>query len=74
MTATTESSSSSEPGFFRRSLGRLQDSVIRSLTGVDSGTDKTSFYDCTDKNMSGETVPMSDYKGNVLMVVNVASK
>ena len=55
-------------------MGRLQDSVIRTFAGVDGGTEKSSFYDCVDKNMEGEDVPMSKYKGNVLMVVNVASK
>lgn len=73
MTEPTESADS-EPGFFHRSLGRLQDTVIRTLAGVDGGTEKTNFYDCADKNMDGETVPMSKYKGDVLMVVNVASK
>ena len=70
----SETAESSGPGFFRRSLGRLQDSVIRTFAGVDGGTEKSSFYDCVDKNMEGEDVPMSKYKGNVLMVVNVASK
>ena len=73
MSASTESSSSG-PGLFRRSLGRLQDSIIRTFAGVDGGTEKDNFYDCVDKNMNGETVPMSKYKGNVLLVVNVASK
>lgn len=71
MSANPESSG---PGFFRRSLGKLQDSVIRAVAGVDGGTDKTSFYDCVDKTIEGEDVPMSKYKGNVLIVVNVASK
>ena len=61
-------------GFLRSSLGRLQDGVIRAFAGTDKGTDKSSFYDCVDKNMTGETVPMSKFKGDVLLVVNVASK
>jgi len=67
-------SSSSSVGFFRRSLGRIQDGIIRAIAGTDNGTDKTSFYDCVDKSIMGETVPMSQFKGDVLLVVNVASK
>jgi hypothetical protein len=62
------------PGFFQRSLGRLQDTVIQTFAGVDKGTSKMSFYDCVDKNMAGEAVAMSSFKGDVLMLVNVASK
>ena len=32
-----------------------------------------SFYDCTDRYMDGTPVPMSKYKGDVLLLVNVAS-
>jgi len=35
---------------------------------------KESFYDLTDKDMSGNEVSMSSFKGDVLCVVNVASK
>ena len=65
---------STTPGFFRRSLGKLQDGVIRAFAGVDAGTSKASFYDCVDKTMDGETVSMSKFKGDVVLVVNVASK
>lgn len=27
-----------------------------------------SFYECVDKNMDGKEVPMSNYKGNVLLL------
>ena len=33
-----------------------------------------SFYECTDRLMDGTEVKMSDYKGQVLLLVNVASK
>ena len=33
-----------------------------------------NIYDITVKNMDGETVKLSDYKGKVLLIVNVASK
>jgi len=52
----------------------MQDGVIRLIAGTGKRTDKTSFYDCVDKSMSGEIVPMSKFKGDVLLVVNVASK
>ena len=35
---------------------------------------KDSFYDLTDKDMAGNEVSMSKFKGEVLCVVNVASK
>ena len=33
-----------------------------------------SFYDFDAKNIKGETIPMANYKGKVVLVVNVASK
>jgi len=39
-----------------------------------SSISKMSFYDITDKTMDGQEVKMSDYKGSVLLFVNVASK
>ncbi len=33
-----------------------------------------NIYDLSVKNMDGETVSLSDYKGKVLLIVNVASK
>ena len=36
--------------------------------------DKTSFYDLVDKDMQGNEVKMESFKGDVLCVVNVASK
>ena len=37
-------------------------------------TDKTSFYSLTDRDMDGNEVKMDKFKGDVLCVVNVASK
>jgi glutathione peroxidase-family protein len=34
---------------------------------------KTSLYDCVDKDMQGNIVKMSQFAGNVLLLVNVAS-
>ena len=36
--------------------------------------DKNSFYDLTDRDMDGNEVKMDKFKGDVLCVVNVASK
>ena len=43
---------------------------------VDKGGDKmaNNIYDVTVKDMSGNNVSLSDYKGKVLLIVNVASK
>ena len=49
--------------------------LIKNLRyGTEVVTSKESFYDLVDKNMKGEDVPMSTFKGEVLLVVNVASK
>jgi hypothetical protein len=55
-------------------LTSLQDASTKVLFGSDSGTDKTSFYDLVDKDMQGNEVKMESFKGDVLCVVNVASK
>lgn len=36
--------------------------------------DKTSIYDIKVKNIDGEEISMSEYKGKTLLIVNVASK
>ena len=41
---------------------------------IQLSSDKTSFYDIVDKDMQGNEVKMSSFKGDVLCVVNVASK
>lgn len=55
-------------------LAKLQDTGTKLLFGTDSGTDKASFYDVVDRDMDGNDVKMDKFKGNVLCVVNVASK
>ena len=37
-------------------------------------TEKTSFYDLADKDMDGNEVKFDSFKGDVLCVINVASK
>lgn len=55
-------------------LAKLQDTGTSFLFGNDSGTDKSKFYDLVDRDMDGNDVKMDKFKGNVLCVVNVASK
>lgn len=39
-----------------------------------SCTDKSAFYDLVDRDMDGNEVKMDKFKGDVLCVINVASK
>lgn len=55
-------------------LGSIQDGVTRAVFGKEEGTKKTAFYDLVDKDMDGNEVSMGKFKGDVLCVVNVASK
>lgn len=53
---------------------KIQDTVTRCAYGAEGKCVKAFFYELVDKNMSGQEVPMSTYKGNVVLMVNVASK
>ena len=55
-------------------LSKAMDGVNRVLFGAEARVLKTAFYECIDRDMFGKEVPMSNYKGDVVMVVNVASK
>jgi hypothetical protein len=55
-------------------LASVQDTVTGVIFGKDMGTDKSSFYDCSAQLMDGDAVKMEKFKGDVLCVVNVASK
>lgn len=55
-------------------LAKLQDTGTNLLFGKESGTDKSKFYDLVDRDMDGNDVKMDKFKGNVLCIVNVASK
>ena len=55
-------------------LKALQNAIQKCIYGTEKVTLKRSFYELVDKNMKGEDVPMSSFKGEVLLVVNVASK
>jgi len=59
---------------FQRALYAAQDGLTRVMYGAEKGIAKSSFYDLVDKNLSGEQVPMATFEGDVLLLVNVASK
>jgi len=58
----------------KATIKTVQDAASRAMFGKEVVTTKQHFYDLIEKNMEFEKVPMSNYKGNVLLVVNVASK
>jgi hypothetical protein len=58
-----------------RAFGAVQDTATRVVYGAEKATAKTSFYACVDKDLvERDIVQMSDFKNNVLLIVNVASK
>lgn len=52
----------------------IQDRYTKMMFGYEKVTTKQSFYELVDKNMKKEDVPMSLFKGDVLLIVNVASQ
>ena len=55
-------------------FSKAHDAVNRLMFGKEAQVLKSSFYELIDRDMMGKEVPMSNYKGNVVMVVNVASQ
>ncbi|KAL7533103.1 hypothetical protein ACHAXR_005047 [Thalassiosira sp. AJA248-18] len=55
-------------------LASIQDAGTRLVFGKEAGTDKNAFYDLVDRDMDGNEVKMEAFKGDVLCVINVASK
>lgn len=55
-------------------LTAIQDGFTRLTFGQEAGTDKNAFYDLVDREMDGDEIAMSKFKGDVLCVVNVASQ
>lgn len=47
---------------------------LQNQTVSENNSDPINIYDITVKNMNGEEVALSGYKGKVLLIVNVASK
>ena len=60
--------------FLGRVFESVQDATTHLICGVEKTTEKMSFYSLVDKDMAGNEVKMSDFSGNVLLLVNVASK
>jgi hypothetical protein len=58
----------------RRAFGKIQDAVNLAAFGKEIPTNVDEFFKLVDRDMSGDDVPMSNFKGSVLCVVNVASK
>lgn len=47
---------------------------VVSILAEDKGNKMNSIYDITVKDMNGKDISISEYKGEVLLIVNVASK
>lgn len=54
-------------------LKAIQDLATKTIYGKEKVTLIQSFYQIGDKDMEKKEVPMSSFKGDVLLVVNVAS-
>ena len=52
----------------------FKDGLSKTIFGRENVTTKESFYELVDRNMNGEEVSMSSFKGDVLLIVNVASQ
>ena len=59
--------------WLKKSFGIVQDATSRVVYGREAAVTKMSFYDCIDKKMNGDEVKMSEFRGQVLLLVNVAS-
>jgi hypothetical protein len=55
-------------------FSRVQGAVLRAAHGSDKAVTKQSFYELADTLIDGRSQKMSAFKGDVLLVVNVASK
>lgn len=53
---------------------KVQDKLIRFAFGKEEVTEVENFYDVVDVDMDGNLCEMSKYKGQILLVMNVASK
>jgi len=61
-------------GTIARVFGKVQDAATKLLAGTEQVTSKMNFYELVDRDMNGKEVSMSQFEGNVLLLVNVASK
>ena len=58
----------------KKALFAVQDATTRLVYGKEKKITKMSFYECVDRKITGEEVKMSEFAGDVLLLVNVASK
>lgn len=58
----------------KKGLAKAQDGVTKAIFGKETPTSIESFFQIVEKNMKGEDVHMSNYKGSILAIVNVASQ
>jgi hypothetical protein len=61
-------------GILKRGLNMAQDALTTVMHGIEPNCTRVSFLDCVDRDMLGNEINMSSFKGSVLIVVNVASK
>jgi hypothetical protein len=61
-------------GLLGRALGAVQDTATRVIYGAEKKITKIAFNELVDRNMNGDEVKMANFVGDVLLVVNVASK
>jgi hypothetical protein len=58
----------------KSAFAKVQDKVTHAIYGIEKKTAKLTFYSTSDKDMTGKERSMDEFKGNVLLIVNVASK
>jgi hypothetical protein len=61
-------------GLLGRAFGAVQDTVTRAVYGAEKKVTKVAFADLYDRNMKGDEIKMAGFVGDILLVVNVASK
>ena len=54
--------------------GKALDLATSTIFGEEKAVTKTHFYDLVDRDINGNEVKLSKFKGKVLLVVNVASQ
>jgi hypothetical protein len=57
----------------KSAFGKVQDKVTHLVYGAEKNA-KMTFCSTMDKDMTGKERSMDEFKGNVLLIVNVASK
>jgi glutathione peroxidase-family protein len=60
--------------FLKSAFAKVQDTATHLLYGIEKKTAKMTFCSTVDKDITGKERSMAEFKGNVLLIVNVASK